>query len=70
MSQGIAGVSRLLAVSSGKGGVGKTTVTVNLALALTQTGARVGSFDADVQGPNVPLLLGVRGIEPSESREL
>lgn len=53
------GVSRVLAVASGKGGVGKTTVTVNLALALRALGARVGLFDADIFGPNVPLMLGV-----------
>ena len=50
----------VLAVASGKGGVGKTTVAVNLALALGQDGARVGLFDADLYGPNVPLMLGVR----------
>lgn len=53
-------VSHVLAVASGKGGVGKTTVAVNLALALRQGGARVGLFDADLYGPNVPLMLGVR----------
>ncbi len=53
------GVSHILAIASGKGGVGKTTVAVNLALALAQQGARVGIFDADVYGPNVPLMLGV-----------
>jgi ATP-binding protein involved in chromosome partitioning len=58
--QRIPGVARTLVVASGKGGVGKTTVTVNLALALALGGARVGLFDADIYGPNVPLMLGVR----------
>jgi ATP-binding protein involved in chromosome partitioning len=52
-------VKRIVAVASGKGGVGKTTVTVNLALALAQRGVSAGIFDADVYGPNVPLMLGV-----------
>lgn len=60
MPQPLTGVSRILAIASGKGGVGKTTVAVNLALALSLDGARVGLFDADVHGPNVPLMLGVR----------
>src|SRR5689334_1783487 len=64
MPQPIKGVSRILAVASGKGGVGKTTVTVNLALALASRGARVGLFDADIYGPNVPLMLGVRRTKP------
>lgn len=58
--QRVPGVGRLLAVASGKGGVGKSTVAVNLALALAATGQRVGILDADIHGPNVPLLLGVR----------
>src|SRR4029453_1155923 len=60
MPQPIAGVARTLAIASGKGGVGKTTVTVNLALALAQSGARVGILDADIYGPNIPLMLGIR----------
>ncbi len=59
MPRPLPGVGKVLAVASGKGGVGKTTVTVNLALALAQSGARVGLFDADVYGPNIPLMLGV-----------
>jgi ATP-binding protein involved in chromosome partitioning len=54
----IAGVKNLVAVASGKGGVGKTTVAVNLAIALKKLGATVGLLDADVYGPNVPLMLG------------
>jgi len=54
----IAGVRNLVAVASGKGGVGKTTVAVNLAIALKKLGATVGLLDADVYGPNVPVMLG------------
>ncbi len=54
----IPGVKSLIAIASGKGGVGKTTVSVNLAVALQQMGATVGLLDADVYGPNVPLMLG------------
>ncbi len=54
----IAGVKNLVAVASGKGGVGKTTVAVNLSIALQRMGATVGLLDADVYGPNVPLMLG------------
>jgi ATP-binding protein involved in chromosome partitioning len=54
----IAGVKNLVAVASGKGGVGKTTVAVNLAIALKTLGATVGLLDADVYGPNVPVMLG------------
>jgi ATP-binding protein involved in chromosome partitioning len=54
----IAGVKNIVAVASGKGGVGKTTVAVNLAIALKSMGAAVGLLDADVYGPNVPVMLG------------
>ena len=54
----IAGVKALIAVASGKGGVGKTTIAVNLAIALQRMGATVGLLDADVYGPNVPTMLG------------
>src|SRR5450631_562561 len=56
--QPIQGVKNLVAVASGKGGVGKTTVAVNLALALKHLGTSVGLLDADVYGPNVPIMLG------------
>jgi ATP-binding protein involved in chromosome partitioning len=54
----IAGVKHLIAVGSGKGGVGKTTVAVNLAIALARLGYKTGLMDADVYGPNVPLMMG------------
>ena len=53
------GVKRCIAIASGKGGVGKSTVTVNLAIALAQQGARVGLLDADVYGPSIPLMMGI-----------
>jgi ATP-binding protein involved in chromosome partitioning len=59
--QSIDGVKNIVAVGSGKGGVGKTTVTVNLAVALAQAGAAVGLMDADIYGPNVPLMMGITG---------
>ncbi len=57
--QPLPGVSHVVAVGSGKGGVGKTTVAVNLAVALSKLGYKVGLIDADIYGPNVPMMLGV-----------
>ncbi|MGH7610178.1 MAG: Mrp/NBP35 family ATP-binding protein [Candidatus Dormibacteria bacterium] len=76
--QDIPGVRNTIAVSAGKGGVGKTTVAVNLAFALLGAGARVGLLDADIYGPNVPIMLGLserpRGhegrMQPLEKGEL
>ena len=56
---GIPGVRHVVAVASGKGGVGKSTVAVNLAIALQQSGARVGLLDCDVYGPSIPMMMGV-----------
>src|SRR5277367_5734320 len=57
--QTLPGVSNIIAVGSGKGGVGKTTLAVNLATALVKLGFRVGLIDADIYGPNVPLMMGI-----------
>ena len=58
--QPVAGVKNVIAVGAGKGGVGKTTVSVNLAIALSQAGARVAMIDGDIYGPNVPIMLGIQ----------
>ncbi len=60
----IPGVRNIIAISSGKGGVGKSTVAANLALALAASGAKTGLLDADIYGPSVPILLGVLGKKP------
>src|SRR5258707_995853 len=54
------GIKNVIAVGAGKGGVGKTTVAVNLAIALAKCGSKVGMIDGDIYGPNVPLMLGIK----------
>jgi ATP-binding protein involved in chromosome partitioning len=64
------GVKNVIAVGAGKGGVGKTTVSVNLALAFTKAGARVGLLDGDIYGPNVPLMLGLKTELSTDGRQI
>jgi ATP-binding protein involved in chromosome partitioning len=59
--QSLPGVKNIIAVGAGKGGVGKTTLAVNLAIALAKCGGRVGMVDGDIYGPNVPIMLGMKG---------
>ena len=64
------GVKHFIAVSSGKGGVGKSTVAVNLAVALAKTGAKVGLLDCDVYGPDIPMMMGLSGSPEQVGRKL
>ncbi len=66
----IPGVRNIIAVGAGKGGVGKSTVAVNLAVALARYGGRVGMIDADVYGPNIPLMLGVRAQLETDGKKI
>ncbi len=63
-------VKNAVAIASGKGGVGKSTVAVNVAVALAQSGASVGLLDADIYGPNVPTMMGIKNLPPQNGKKL
>src|SRR5882672_7816906 len=63
-------IKTIVAVGSGKGGVGKSTVAANLAVSLAQDGASVGLLDADIYGPNIPTIMGVEGLPPPKGEKM
>jgi ATP-binding protein involved in chromosome partitioning len=68
--QPVPGVKNIIAVGAGKGGVGKTTVAVNLAIALAKCGGKVGMIDGDIYGPNVPIMLGVKAQLTTDGKKI
>ena len=70
VNRAIPGIKNIIAVGAGKGGVGKTTVSVNLAVALARSGSQVGIIDGDVYGPNVPMMLGISSQLESDGKKI